>query len=71
LHHVVALELAMNEDIEPDLLLPADRIGGDAAEEGLVAGIIEGALGVGRAGVPDLFGLRGRIRSSWSGMAAA
>ena len=39
LHHVVALECAVHQHVEADLLLPGHVAGGLLAQEGLVLGV--------------------------------
>jgi len=46
LHHVVALELAMNEHVDADLLLPAHGGLGLFPQEGVVVGIVQCAASV-------------------------
>ena len=60
LHHVVALELAMNQHVEADIFLPAHGARGLVLQEHLVGGIAERALRMRGAGVPDVGGLRER-----------
>ncbi len=60
LDHVVALELAVHQHVEADLLLPADGARGLLLQECLVVGVAERAFGMGGARLADLGGLRER-----------
>ena len=60
LHHVVALELAMHQHVEPDVFLPAHGARGLVLQERLVGGIAERAPGMGGACIADVGGLRKR-----------
>ena len=60
LHHVVAFELAMHEDVEADRFLPADRALGLVLQERPVTDVAQLALAVRRAGFSDFRRLRER-----------
>ena len=77
LDHVVALELAVHQNVEAEAFLPADRPLGLGPQEGVVTRLVEGALAVLGAGLADRFGLgeradrRGRQRGKAQALALA
>jgi len=58
LHHVVALELTMDEQIDANLLLPTYRSLCLPLQEAVVVGVAQGAFYVRGARLADLVGLR-------------
>src|SRR5439155_9189517 len=60
LHHVVALELAMHEHIEPDILLPAHGACGLVLQESPVGAVAQSSTRMRSARIPDVGRLRKR-----------
>ncbi len=60
LHHVVAFELAVDQDVETDLFLPVDGAGRFGLQEGVILRRRQLPLGVGRTRLAHLGGLRKR-----------
>src|SRR5699024_10646417 len=60
LDHVVALGLAVHQDVQPQLLLQGDHAGDLVLHRLLVAGVVERAAAVGGAGAAHLRDLRER-----------
>ncbi len=62
LDHVGALELAVDQDVEPHALLPGDRVGDEPRHGGVVAGAVQLALAQAHAQLANLARLRERAR---------
>ena len=58
LDHVVALSLAVNQDVQAEAFLKGDDAGDLGAHGGVVGGVVDLALAPGGAGLTDLSGLR-------------